>query len=188
MNSQYISALPTDDLANVIAPSLKEKGIDPVGQRERVLRVIEFVRARSHTTLELASMVASRLSQTHWAFDPKAVEALKKNQAAFISALEKAREALKDVPEEKWQDTQYLEDRLRESATIWKLSTKDFFQPIRIAVSGSTVSEPVNQLLSGVGPQAIDRIVQVIQNPGAVPSTSAHMGDTILGFDQPKEC
>jgi glutamyl-tRNA synthetase len=180
MNSQYISALSAGELWGVIAPSLREKGIDIAEERERALRVIDFVKARSHTTIELAEMVASRLSNAHWHFDPKAIEALKKNQDSFISALQKAQNALGELSRDAWQNTQSLEDYLRESAAKWQLSTKDFFQPIRIAVSGSTVSEPVNQLLSGVGPAALDRIAIVIADPNSIPSTSAQIGSSNL--------
>jgi glutamyl-tRNA synthetase len=188
MNSQYISALSAEELAGVVAPSLRDKGIDPVTERERILRVIDYVKARSHTTLELADMVASRLSKEYWFghFDSKALEAFKKNQSTYLSCLAHAKEALEGLPKEGWQNTQYLEDHLRKSATTWNLSTKDFFQPIRIAVSGSTVSEPVNQLLSGVGPQALERIEILIQDPNKIPSSSAQ-DFKILGLDQPKQ-
>ena len=50
--------------------------------------------------------------------------------------------------------------------------TKMFYQAIRIAVAGSTVSEPVHELLSGVGKEeSLRRIETVMKMFGARSST-----------------
>lgn len=173
MNSQYISSMSGSDLLDVIRDGLAMRGVDPQARRAEVLHALDFVKARAHKTDELILLVASRLNQEEWGLEPKAREALEKNHDRYIFALGVAEKALRAMPADKWRDALYIETYLKSTATEVGLSGKDFFQPIRIAVSGSTVSEPVHQLLSGVGPQALDRIHLTVVDPTKVPSTGA---------------
>jgi len=177
MNSQYISNTPADELLRIIRPQLEARRVlSVVNDEERLLQVIDFVKARSHTTNELVFLVASRLDRGWWAFDDKARKEVQKNEKTFVIAWTIAKDELEKLPHEQWEP-KLLEGYLRQAAERHGLTTKQFFQPIRIAVSGSTVSEPVNQLLSGVGPQeVVSRLEQVIRSWPAVPSTPAQIG------------
>jgi glutamyl-tRNA synthetase len=56
---------------------------------------------------------------------------------------------------------------LRAVAESNTLKLGDVMQPIRVALTGSTVSEPVNELLAVVGPEkSLERIRQVARPPG----------------------
>ena len=177
MNSQHISNLSADELLRLIRPDLEKRGIlSGLNNEERVRQVLEFVKARAHNTIELVLLVASRLDRKSWGFDERAKEEAKKNEGQFVIAWQVAKEELKNLPPAQWEPNA-LENYLRMAAERHGLTTKQFFQPIRIAVSGSAVSEPVNQLLSGVGPQeAVSRLEEVINSWPSVPSTSAQIG------------
>ena len=59
--------------------------------------------------------------------------------------------ALKNAPD--WT-AESLEQVLRDLAEQRNVAAGKIFQPIRIALTGGTVSEPVNELLSVVGKEA----------------------------------
>jgi len=67
-----------------------------------------------------------------------------------VAALQAALEVLKDAD---WKP-ETLERALRELAERRGVASGKIFQPIRIALTGGTVSEPVNELLYVVGKDA----------------------------------
>ena len=151
MNGQYISQTPNDDLLRLIEAPLGGYDIAVTDDnRERVLRVIGVAKPRARTTLDLAHRVAIRLDQRQLGYDDKAKQQIAKDTERFVSSTKLAREFLGSLSDTDWQP-EALETHLRQLASDHDLKPKDVFQPIRIAVSGSTVSEPVNELLYGVG-------------------------------------
>jgi len=85
------------------------------------------------------------------ALDEKAQKEIAKDTAAYRESLAAAVEALKSVTE--WSP-ESLEKVLRSLAEQRNVAAGKVFQPIRIALTGGTVSEPVNELLSVVGKEA----------------------------------
>jgi glutamyl-tRNA synthetase len=70
--------------------------------------------------------------------------------AAFGKNLALGATALEAIPAENWNADRLL-DTLRALAESEGLKLGDVMQPIRVALTGSTVSEPVNELLAVVG-------------------------------------
>jgi len=145
MNGQYLSAGSAEDLYPLVAPELERLKLD--GNKDAVLRAIAAVKTRSRTTLDVAKQVAVRLDPQHVAFDEKAKQEIAKDPAGYKSALEASLAALRDT---EWTP-QALEQRLRRLAEERGVAAGKVFQPIRIALTGGTVSEPVNELLYVVG-------------------------------------
>jgi len=108
------------------------------------------VKTRSRTTLDVARQVAARLDARHVQFDDKAKQEIAKDPAGYKASLEASLAALKDTD---WTPQQ-LERRLRALAEARGVPAGKVFQPIRIALTGGTVSEPVNELLYVVGKEA----------------------------------
>ncbi|MSR07679.1 MAG: glutamate--tRNA ligase [Gemmatimonadetes bacterium] len=151
MNGQHLTQLAPAELLPIITPILTSQGFDPAAyDGERILRAIQVVRERSRTTLEVARQVAVRLGSGAIENDPKAAEAIAKDPAAFKTATESAARRLAGVPEDKWEPTQ-LEAELRALAESFGIPAGKVFQPIRIALTGGTVSEPVHDLIWAVG-------------------------------------
>jgi len=148
MNGQYLSAGSAADLYPLVAPELERLKVD--GNKDAVLRAIAAVKTRSRTTLDVAKQVAVRLDAQHVAFDEKAKKEIAKDPAGYQSALETSLAALRDT---EWTP-QALEQRLRRLAEERGVAAGKVFQPIRIALTGGTVSEPVNELLYVVGKEA----------------------------------
>jgi glutamyl-tRNA synthetase len=148
MNGQYLSASTPEDLFPLIAPQLSELGVD--GGRDAVLRAIGAVKTRSRTTIDVARQVAVRLDGKFVTPDEKAVKEVTKDPAGYRSALQTAVAALRDV---EWTP-QAIEAALRALADKLGVPAGKVFQPIRIALTGGTVSEPVNELLFVIGKAA----------------------------------
>lgn len=148
MNGQYLSAKSPEQLYPIVQPRLAELGIN--GNRAAVLKAIAAVKTRSRTTLDVAKQVAVRLDAKHAVFDDKAKKAIAKDPAGYKTALEASVAVLKAA---EWSP-EALERTLRALAEQRGVAAGKVFQPIRIALTGGTVSEPVNELLYVVGKEA----------------------------------
>jgi len=160
MNGQYLSAGSAEDLYPLVAPELERLKLD--GNKDAVLRAIAAVKTRSRTTLDVAKQVAVRLDPQHVAFDEKAKQEIAQDPAGYKSALEASLAALRDTD---WTPGT-LEQRLRRLAEERGVAAGKVFQPIRIALTGGTVSEPVNELLYVVGKEAaLKRLQDAVRGP-----------------------
>ncbi len=150
MNGQYLSATPAETLYPLVAPHLAALGLGDVGETPAVLRVISAVQSRARTTIEIAQRVAVRLDARFVQLEDKAKKEIAKDPAAYRASLDASIAALEPAA---W-DPVALERVLRELADARGVAAGKIFQPIRIALTGGTVSEPVNDLLHAVGKDA----------------------------------
>jgi glutamyl-tRNA synthetase len=148
MNGQYLSAATAEELEPLVAPRLAELGVQ--ADRNRVLAAVTAVKTRSRTTLDVARQVAVRLDPNRAEWDDKAKKEVAKDVAAYRDAVSASGLALKDVD---WTPAA-IETALRGLAERRGVAAGKVFQPIRIALTGGTVSEPVNELLAVVGKDA----------------------------------
>jgi glutamyl-tRNA synthetase len=148
MNGQYLSAASPEELLSVVAPQLATLGVD--GDRAAVLRAIGAVKTRSRTTIDVAKQVAVRLDAKRVTLDEKAQQEIARDPEGYTGALQAAIAALRDVD---WSP-EALEKSLRSLADARGVAAGKIFQPIRIALTGGTVSEPVNELLFVIGKDA----------------------------------
>ena len=148
MNGQYLSARSADELYDLVRPHLSELGLN--GGKEPVLRAITAVKTRSRTTLDVARQVAVRLDEKFVVLDEKAQKEIAKDPAGYKDNLSASVAALKSAD---WTP-ENLEQVLRKLAEQRNVPAGKIFQPIRIALTGGTVSEPVNELLAVVGKDA----------------------------------
>ena len=157
MNGQYLSALPAEELLPLIAPLLAALGV--TGAPDAILRAVRAVKTRSRTTLDVARQTAARLDAKFVELDEKAKKEIAKDPAAYRDALLAAIEALKTS---EWTP-EALEFTLRALAEKRGVAAGKIFQPIRIALTGGTVSEPVNELLYVIGKEnALTRLAAAV--------------------------
>jgi glutamyl-tRNA synthetase len=149
MNGQYLTAKSADELYPLVQPELVKLGLD--GKKEAILRSITAVKTRSRTTLDVARQVAVRLDGKFVTLDEKAQREIAKDPPGYHSSLAASVVALKSAPD--WTP-ENLEQVLRALAEQRNVAAGKIFQPIRIALTGGTVSEPVHELLSVVGKEA----------------------------------
>jgi glutamyl-tRNA synthetase len=148
MNGQYLSMLPAADLESPVRRELSRMGCD-TGNRD-LAPLIDTVKARSRTILDIATQVAVRLDPSRATMDQKASQLITKMGDNFVKNLRLMAGALETVPDARWQPDPILEV-IKSAAESNQVKLGDAMQPIRVALTGSTVSEPVNELLTVVG-------------------------------------
>ena len=148
MNGQYLSAKTADELYPLVRPQITQMGLD--GDEAAISQAISAVKTRSRTTLDVARQVAVRMDERFVTLDDKAQKEIAKDPQGYRSALAASVVALKNA---EWSH-EGLEKALRILADERGVAAGKVFQPIRIALTGGTVSEPVNELLLVVGKEA----------------------------------
>jgi glutamyl-tRNA synthetase len=148
MNGQYLSRLPADELLPAVERQLVRLGIDAGGRDLRAL--IDACKARSRTVTHLSEQVAVRLDASRIVRDDKADKLIRTMGPAFATSIELALRTLQRVPAAGWTPGPLL-DALKGAAEATGMKLGDLLQPVRVALTGATVSEPVNELLAVVG-------------------------------------
>ncbi|MEO8089787.1 MAG: glutamate--tRNA ligase [Gemmatimonadales bacterium] len=158
MNGQYLSALPADDMLEPVRRQLARMGVTLDLSRD-LRPLIDSVKTRSRTILHVAEQVAVRLDPSRSNVDPKGEALIRKMGGAFGKNLILGATALEGLTAEEWNADRLLET-LKSLAESKGLKLGDVMQPIRVALTGSTVSEPVNELLVVVGRESSLRRVK----------------------------
>ena len=148
MNGQYLSTTSADELLEPVRRELGRLGLAPDTRDLRPL--IDAVKVRSRTIVQLAEQVAVRLDRTRVQLDPKGEQLVRKMGPQFRGSLEIAHHILDGIPPEAWS-ADHLLGALKTAAEQHGLKLGDLLQPIRVVLTGSTVSEPVNELLAVTG-------------------------------------
>lgn len=142
MNGEHLRHLgPARLVPQVFEPS------DAVDQ-QRAEAIVAAVLPRSWTVLDVRRQARLRAGLDPVVFDEKATEAVAKDPAAYRAALTDAVQALEGVSD--WTPA-LLEAALRQLAVAKGLKLGAVMQPVRIALTGGLVSEPVNELVAVIG-------------------------------------
>ncbi len=159
MNGQYLSALPAKSIEALVLGHLADLGVAVEGRNIRP--AIDAVKSRARTLTQLAERVAVRLDPNRAALEPRGQALITKMGAAYRDNLRHALAALGPIPDPQWQPDLILE-AIKRGAEAGGIKLGDAMQPIRVALTGDTVSEPVNELLAVVGKTvALARLEQV---------------------------
>ena len=148
MNGQYLSQLSAEDLLAPTERELERMGVVAAGRDLRPL--IDSVKARSRTILNIAEQVAVRLDPSRVVRDTKGEQLATKLGDAFGTNLAVVADALDRIPAAEWGSERILAD-MKALAESRGAKLGDLLQPVRVMLTGSTVSEPVNDLLVVVG-------------------------------------
>ena len=151
MNGQYIQRAEPEKLLGLIEPELRQAGLDPDAiPRKRLLRAIDVQRERARTTLEIVERTVIRFDARRVQPDDKAERLISGDPEGFRHMLSAVIERLTGLAEKDWTPER-LETELRAIAESAGAAAGAVFQPVRVALTGTTVSEPVNLLLEVVG-------------------------------------
>jgi glutamyl-tRNA synthetase len=145
MNAEHMRHVGAARLAGM----LKEQ-LDGVGE-SRATALVEAVLPRSKTTLDIVRQARLRAGLDPVVPDEKAVAWVAKDPEGYRNGLRFAVDGLEKSAD--WSAAG-LEATLRRIAEEHGLKAGAVMQPVRIALTGSTVSEPVNELLVAVGRDA----------------------------------
>ncbi len=151
LNQHYLKSLPEADVANRLVPFLAERGANAAGD-PRLPRVVLALRERSKTLVEMAELARPFFVRPE--MDPKAVAKHLDEPAKAL--LRKSREKLAAVTPWAAASIDLLLKGLSETAGV---GMGKVAQPIRVAVTGSTVSPPIGETLELLGKdEALARI------------------------------
>lgn len=152
INAAHLRALDTDDFVRRVLPYVVEAGVlphQPSAEQRHVLREIAPMVQQRITVLSEAAGMLGFLFADEDTFAPEPESAAKALGADAEPALEAAIAALERLPE--WE-TSAIEQALK-SALVDELGMKPrkAFAPVRVAISGRTVSPPLFESMSLLG-------------------------------------
>ncbi len=161
MNGRYLSSTAGAALVGPVERELGRMGV--TGEQRDLIPFIDAVKARARTVLQVADQVALRLDPARARRDPKGQALVDQMGASFLTSLASAADALTAVDPPSWRPDVLL-DTLKLTAATRGLKPVDLMQPIRVALTGSTVSEPVNELLAVIGRErSLKRLREVVE-------------------------
>lgn len=151
MNGQYITNSSTEYLLSLTRDEMSAAGVEVDSiDRARLDRTIAAVGERARTTHQLAQRVALRLTARDVEFDEKARKQRDKDPEAFRNALQEALGMLDALGDDQWNSAT-IGEKFKSLAEASGAKLGRLMQPVRIAVTGTTVSETVTELLPIVG-------------------------------------
>ena len=150
LNAHYLREMPDDELLPMVLPRVEEKlgsKVDTVGL-ERITRGMNGVKQRSRTLIELAdNLVFYARAGAPPIADDKARGVLTPEAKSLLGKLAAALEA--DAAN--WGEKQ-VEDAVRRFAESMGVKLGQVAQPLRVALSGSTVSPGIFEVVAILGP------------------------------------
>lgn len=164
MNGQHLSMLPLEEVEPHVTPAIVAAGLATpallAARRDWYLHLVDLLRVRARTIGDIVRQAAPYLSETV-AYDPDAVAKQWKDRAQTLTILTAASEALQSVS--LWS-ADSLESALRQVAESHGLAAGKVFQPLRVALTGLSVSPGIFDVLLLLGREtALSRIATAMQ-------------------------
>ena len=164
MNGQHLSLLASDVLEPIVTDALVDAGLAARellrSQRAWLLSLIDLLKVRSRTTDDIVRQAIPYLAE-HVSYDPEAVAKQWKDRGATVELLSSVRDTLASV--DPWEPPQ-MEEALRKQAERRGVGAGKLFQPLRVALTGLTVSAGIFEVLALLGrDRAIARIDDAVK-------------------------
>ena len=149
LNGHYTREASDDYLAEQLAPRLADKvGMPLTGEQLSVVkRALPGLKERAKTLVELAENAVFYLKSRPLTLDDKAAKLLAEDGRAPLSSFAQILSALPD-----WR-LETLEEEARKFAESHDLKLGKLAQPLRAALTGSTVSPPIFEVMEILGRQ-----------------------------------
>jgi glutamyl-tRNA synthetase len=145
VNHQWIKRLPAERVARELGPFLERAGLPVPRDLAWLGRVVETLRERARTLVEMAEQAAFYLKAPE-AYDPQSTAKFWKEQAPERYAL-----LIKRLEAQEAMDPEALEGLYRFLAADLELKLVDLAQLTRIALTGKTASPPIFEVVSILG-------------------------------------
>ena len=163
MNGQHLSMIPLDDLEPRVTPAIVAAGLADAetlsARRDWYLSLLDLLRVRARTIDDIVRQ-AGPYFLPEIDYDPEAVAKYWKDRKGAKEILEAVRDALSSA---KW-DSIVLESTLRELADRRGVAAGKIFQPLRVALTGLTVSPGIFEMLLMMGREmAVHRLREAIK-------------------------
>jgi len=160
LNQHYIKECPAEKLAELATPFWKEMGLD-VTDRRLAAQVVSDLRERAKTIKEMAAGSAFYF-MSDVAFDEAAVK--KFLSGDHIATAEASGAMFAALADENYTK-EGIESALRDFAARTGKKLKDIAQPLRVALTGTMVSPPLDSVMTTLGKQKVlERIGKAVEH------------------------
>ncbi len=157
LNAHYIRQEDTARLAEMVRPFLQKLGLH-VQDEDMLLKAVETVKPRARTLAEMAEMMRFYFVDQVEYEEKAARKFLKPDIAPVLERLVKELSALEKFEEEP------LERLFRGLAEEYQLKLKHIAQPVRVALTGRTVSPGLFEIMDILGKETVlARIKKALQ-------------------------
>jgi glutamyl-tRNA synthetase len=151
MNGQHLSRTPASELEPIIAPELVRDGLTSAEELERrrdwFLELLDLLKVRARTTSDIIKQAVPYFAD-EIAYEGDAASKTWKNPAESAEILRSVGEKLRLA--EPWTQ-ENLELLLRSLADARGIAAGKIFQPLRLALTGTTVSPGIFDVLVAMG-------------------------------------
>jgi glutamyl-tRNA synthetase len=144
VNFQYMKATPAAELTELVIPFLERAGIPVPTDRAWLTRAVETLKERAKTLVELADFLRFYLTDV----EPEPKAAAKHLRAEIAPALADLVTRLAALSQ--WNITT-IEGAFQETLAVHALNLGKLAQPVRVAVTGGTVSPGIYEVLDVLG-------------------------------------
>ncbi len=167
LNFQYLKATPADRLAELVCPFLQQLGLPVPSDRAWLARAVETLRERAKTLRELAELLRFYVVDDVHPAPKAAAQHLKPEVAPALAELGKRLETLQT-----WNPTT-IERAFQATMEAHHLALGKLAQPVRVAVTGGTVSPGIFEVLDVLGrDRTIARLRAALAGIGATPGAA----------------
>ena len=146
LNFHYLKETPPAGLVRLVAPLLTARGITPPGDTAWLERALGSLRERAKTLIDLVDAAHFYLSDEITP-TPKAAQLLTPETAQMLETLTSELAEVTD-----WSAT-YIEAAFQRTIARHGVSLGKLAQPVRAAVTGSTASPGIYEVLDILGPE-----------------------------------
>ncbi|HEY9450096.1 MAG TPA: glutamate--tRNA ligase [Gemmatimonadaceae bacterium] len=165
MNGQHLSLLAAAVLEPKVTPELIASGLITTEELDRrrdwYMSLIDLLKVRARTVHDIVRQAAPYFPGPI-DYDPDAVAKQWKDRDATAGLLGSVRERLAELPQ--W-DAQALEEALRKLADERGVAAGKIFQPLRLALTGASVSPGIFDVLIATGRElALVRLDQAVEH------------------------
>ena len=145
VNFQCMKATPPEELAALVVPFLERAGLAVPADGAWLVRVVATLRERAKTLVELADFCRFYLIDT---IEPEPKAAAKHLTADIAPVLADLVDRLTALP--CW-DAHTIEEAFQATLAVHSLALGKLAQPVRVAVTGGTVSPGIYEVLDVLG-------------------------------------
>ena len=151
MNGQHLALIPIAELAQVVAPLFEKAGLatvaDLASRPEWFHGVLELLRVRARLTDEIVQLATTFFGESV-EYEAEAIGKQWRDAAVTGEILQATHDRLATL--ESWEPGA-MEEALRKLADEKGISGGKIFQPLRVALTGKTVSPGIFEVLLYVG-------------------------------------
>jgi glutamyl-tRNA synthetase len=158
LNQSYLKLLPETVIAERLLPFLEERGVTVAADDPRLVRIVVALRERSKTLVEMAELARFFFGRGVTVDEKAAAKHLTPESRAL---LEQVRHRLASL--DRWEAAA-LDEAIKAVSESASVGLGKVAQPVRVAVTGGTVSPGIGETLELIGrEEALRRIDEALE-------------------------